>query len=299
MASGYRGGDRRGSRRRRKLRTGLAVALFVVALALVGVVAWLAFGTPGASPHQVAAERAHREGRLDEAIAGYRQLLVEDPANHQARWRLGQACLARNDLHAAVAAFRAVHAAVPGSRSALALAESLLRAGSTEEARGVLRNWLAFRSEDVEVRRALASVELDAGHASAALHELELVLDAAPDDVMTLTTLAWLYDDAGDQRALVLAERARQLQPDAAGVADTLGWLLVRRGELQRGMQLLEQAHGAAPAEPAVAYHFAYALARAGDSSRAAAVLRELLAGTAVHEVRDEAQRLLLELGGS
>ncbi len=297
MANGQ-GGSRRGALRRRRLRDRLAVGLFVGAMLMVGVVIWLASGDPGISPRLAAAERARWEGRLDEALAAYRQVLREEPSNQQARWGMAQAYLERKDTSAAIGAFRTVHAAVPSGRSALALAQALVRAGSRHEARTVLQAWVDAQGDDLDARRALGDLELAAGRRAEARAQFERVLEAIPDDVLALARLARLYAEAGDPRARDFAARAYRLAPGSAEARDALGWLLVRSGELQDGLALLAQAYESAPADPAFSYHYAFALARTGDTGRASALL-EVLARSEGSEYRDAAQRLLRELDRS
>lgn len=289
-------GDRRGTARRRKLRAGLAMGLLIGAMLMVGIVVWLASGVPSVSPRFEAAEIAQREGRYDDAIAAYRQALREDPPNHQARWGLAQAHLARRDFAAAIAAFRVVHAAVPSGRSALALAQALALSGATLEASLVLESWLQVDGADVDARRALADLEFKAGDRAAARAQFERVRKAVPDDGLALARLSLLYDEAGDPRARHFAERAYQRAPGSADARDALGWLLVRAGELQDGRALLEQAHTALPAEPIVGYHYAFALARTGETGRASALLHALLSAAVDCSCRGAARQLLAEI---
>ncbi len=289
-------GGRGGDVRQRKLRAAPVAGLLIGAMLMTGIVAWLASVVPSVSPHFEAAEIAQREGRFDDAIAAYRQVLREAPSNHQARWGLAQAHLASRDFAAAIAAFRTVHAAVPSGRSALALAQALALSGDTLEASLALESWLQVDGADVDARRGLADLEFKAGHRAAARAQFERVREAVPDDGQALARLALLYDEAGDPRARQFAERAYQRAPGSADARDALGWLLVRAGELQDGRALLEQAHTAMPAEPIVGYHYAFALARTGETGRASALLHALLSAAEDCSCRGAAQRLLEEI---
>jgi predicted Zn-dependent protease len=58
---------------------------------------------------------------------------------------------------------------------------------------------------------------------------------------------------------------------------DTLGWLLLERGEAARAVGLFEEAVAKAPGNPQFSYHLAQGLARADQKERAKEILQELL----------------------
>jgi Flp pilus assembly protein TadD len=65
-----------------------------------------------------------------------------------------------------------------------------------------------------------------------------------------------------------VAERAYQLAPSDANVADTLGWALVEAGQVEKGLRYLREAQVRAPANPEIRDHLAEALKRRGPTSR-------------------------------
>jgi thioredoxin-like negative regulator of GroEL len=79
---------------------------------------------------------------------------------------------------------------------------------------------------------------------------------------------------------------------------DTLGWILVRSGQVAEGLPLLEKAASAANASAEIKYHYAAALARSGAKDRAKEQLAQLLGTPATFDGRAEAQQLLVELEG-
>ena len=69
------------------------------------------------------------------------------------------------------------------------------------------------------------------------------------------------------------AERAYRLSPNTPAIADTLGFILVGKGEIQRGLMLLSQAHEKMPNSPEMTYHLAVALKSAGREEEARTML--------------------------
>ena len=185
-----------------------------------------------------------------------------------------------------------------------AFAHGLARAekamGHSEAAVTTLNEWLAVRPEDLKARRMLASLLATTNRAEVAKKEYEAVLKAAPRDVVTLNNLASLLRDEDPDRALLYAEQAATLAPDAAPVLDTLGMVLLSKGKSARAVETLQKAVGLAPSNPTLRFHLAQAHASAGQAAEAKEVLSPLTeAGEDFPEI-EEARDLLetLETGG-
>ncbi|MGH7341706.1 MAG: tetratricopeptide repeat protein, partial [Candidatus Rokuibacteriota bacterium] len=99
-----------------------------------------------------------------------------------------------------------------------------------------------------------------------------------------------------DPGALDHAEKAYRLAPDNAAVADTLGWILVERGDTKRGLELLGKATAAAPNALEIRLHYAKALARAGDKAGARRELELVRQGPDQSPLKAEAEALLKQL---
>jgi predicted Zn-dependent protease len=126
-----------------------------------------------------------------------------------------------------------------------------------------------------------------------AIEQFEAVRSARPNDVLALNNLAWLYSRTGDARALTYGEKAHELAPQSPDVNDTLGWILVERGEVDRGLRLLKEAAAAAPAQAIVQYHYAVALSRAGKLEDAQIVLANIVANNGTSPEAADARKLL------
>ncbi|NOY71766.1 MAG: PEP-CTERM system TPR-repeat protein PrsT [Gammaproteobacteria bacterium] len=121
----------------------------------------------------------------------------------------------------------------------------------------------------------------------------EQVIKIEPNNLIALNNLAWHYDRVGDERALEYAEKAYQISRNNPGVQDTLGWILVKNDDIERGYALLKKASAALPNIASVQYHFAAAKIKRGEKTEGEAMLRALLASKAKFEDRRLAQKLL------
>jgi Flp pilus assembly protein TadD len=126
--------------------------------------------------------------------------------------------------------------------------------------------------------------------------EYEQVLESQPGSVLALNNLAWLYFEDGNPRAIELAERAYDRAPERPEIIDTYGWLLVKHGRVEKGLNLLEKAAQRAPDNGDIRYHLAAGLAEAGDKPRARRELTALLESGANFSEKQAAQALLNDL---
>ena len=141
----------------------------------------------------------HREGRLDEAIAGYRQVDQAAPSYARAYNNLGVALRSKNQCAAAVAAYERSLAHNPGDAGALSNMGNALRAlGRLEEAEAAHRAALDAKPDYAEARYNLGLVLKDLGRFTESLECLNETARTKPDHVEAHwdRALAWLQ--AGD-----------------------------------------------------------------------------------------------------
>ena len=157
----------------------------------------------------------------------------------------------------------------------------------------VLHDWIARRPEDTTARILLAEYYEQTGAAAKAVREYEAVLVRAPKNAVALNNLAVIHQRNHDPRALDLARRAYEAAPASAAIQDTYGWLLVEKGELDRGLEMLRSAARAMRGSPEVQFHFGAALARKGLDAEAGPVLEKVARGDAPPELKSLARREL------
>src|SRR5262249_24589480 len=145
---------------------------------------------------------------------------------------------------------------------------------------------------DQSARSSLANSLIQVHRYAEARAQYEKLIEKDPENPLILNNLAWLYANQGDPRAAETAEHAYRLAPNSSGVADTLGFILVGKGDTARGLQLLGTAHDNNPNSGETTYHYAVALKDAGRTEEARAVLTQLLASTASFEGRSQAEML-------
>jgi putative PEP-CTERM system TPR-repeat lipoprotein len=176
------------------------------------------------------------------------------------------------------------------------LANAYRLAGRPDDAIKLVQQWRAQRPEDNALGVYLGELYLGQKKFPAAIETLNALLKRVPDNGIVLNNLALAYQGAGDPRALGAAEQAYKVLPQSPAVMDTLGWLLVEKGELARGVGLLKQASAAEPGAGDIRYHLAAALARNNERSAARKEIETLLSNKGDVAQAEQARALLKQL---
>jgi tetratricopeptide (TPR) repeat protein len=213
------------------------------------------------------------------ALDQVKQYAVRVPNAAPVQNFLGQLLLAKGDLSQARAVLSAAKAASP---HAAELDLSLTQIDYTEhkydDAGSRLQTILATDPKQPTARLWLGFLEMRRGNHAAAIDHLRKALDTSPDDAMAGNDLAYELAEHTNSldEALKYAQRAVELAPNQPAFADTLGWILYRKGMYPSAIPYLERANK--DAQDAVArYHLAMAYAKAGDQKRGAATLDSAL----------------------
>ncbi len=264
-------------------------ALYTLAKALQGDAAHL--------PSRIALiETRLRYGRRSDALAAAEALAVERPELAVSHRLLGDALLTAGEAQAAIAAYQAALEREAAVATLLRLVRALARAGDAAGAREALEKWLADRPHDVLARLALAEHLLASDELEGARRHYERLLAVAPDSPQVLNNLAYILDRQGEPEALDLARRAHRASPADPAVNDTLGWMLVRRGQPSEGLRYLRDAQSRASASAEIRYHLASALAALAREDEARRELERALASGTDFEGAEEARALLERL---
>ncbi len=229
------------------------------------------------------------------AVARADALIAKNPKNPDALALKGQIESSIGQYVAADASYTAAERLQPSSALAVRLF-MVRRAERAAHPEAVLEQWLTQHPDDAAVRTELGMYQLSTNDLPGAAKSFETVMQTAPNDVIALNNLAWIYAKQHDPRAEAVAQRAYQLAPGQPAVADTLGWILVQGHHLQKALPFLASAAKANGAGPDVQYHYAYALAEAGEKTEARAILLRLLANKAPFAARQQATALLARL---
>jgi putative PEP-CTERM system TPR-repeat lipoprotein len=230
--------------------------------------------------------------RKDAALKLAEEWRAAKPDNPAAVALVGDVLMRVQRYDEAIKTFEALMKQAPSAAAATLLANAKQRAGKPNPLEP-LESYVAAHPADLRGQQTLAQNYLAAKDMAKARKAFEAVIELAPSDPAALNNLAWIYQSAGDPRAAALAQRAHALAPGSPDIADTLGWILVQRGELDQAMPILESAAAKLPDNGDVRYHLAAAWAKRGDQDKARRILQPLVASGDKFDSAEEARALL------
>jgi tetratricopeptide (TPR) repeat protein len=164
----------------------------------------------------------------------------------------------------------------------------------------------ALQPDNASISLELAQLCESAGRTQQAKDYYESVLRVDQDQAAAKNNLAWLLANADNpspadlDRALQLAQDAKNALPNEPSVADTLGWIMYKKGIPAAAIALFREAiEGYPEGHPlrgTVRYHLAKAYDRNGERDRAVTELKRALDEVAQFNERADAEKLLKEL---
>lgn len=213
--------------------------------------------------------------------------------------------------------------------SQLLLGTTLAAGGETTQAESALNKAIKLQPDSQAAYLLLAQLYVQAGQSGKALEQLQIALDKdpndltamilkgiicnsqadykdardayekavaiAPDNWMALNNLACIYADHLNQldKAYPLARRASEIAPSDPSVADTLGWILYRRGEYTPALVALRQSVAKLSSVPEIQFHLGMASYMDGYDSDASTAFRHALQLNGEFSERDDCQQRL------
>ncbi len=129
----------------------------------------------------------------------------------------------------------------------------------------------------------------------------ERVLSIEPNSISALNNLAYLYADRLNDlnKAYDLARKARDLRSDDPAIADTLGWILSKRGEYQQALPILQESAAKLPDSPEVQFHLGMTAYMMGQTDLARVALQKAAGATRDFPGKEESKRRLAMLNSS
>lgn len=207
-----------------------------------------------------------RAGQYDAAIAEYQRLIQQFPKAGDIYLRLGETQRRKGDLNAAAASFRKCTELLPTEPSAyLALA--------------VIQDSLKQHNEAKATYRKLLQIQ--------------------PDHPVALNNLAYMMAESGEDldQALALAQRARQKLPQDPNVADTLGWIYIKKNLSDNAVDIFRELTKQQPQNPTFHYHLGIALYQKGDRLGARQALQTALRNKPSAEEAAKIKELMSKVG--
>jgi len=127
----------------------------------------------------------------------------------------------------------------------------------------------------------------------------EQLLKMQPNNVVVLNNLAYMMAESGTEldQALTLAQRAKQAMPEEINVADTLGWIYIKKNLSDNAIDIYRDLVRRQPERSTFHYHLGMALYQKGDRTQAKQSLLTALRNKPEKEEEAKIRELLGRIG--
>jgi len=239
------------------------------------------------------------EKQPDAAVARLTKQIALVPKSGGLQWLLGSLYLDRGEPDRAEAAFlKAIELEPTLIDPYVKLAQIYGTSQRYDQALTKLNEALKVNPQSVPAQMTLGVIYESKGDIQKAQQAYEKVLTLNPRFVPAANNLAVLYSEHGgnQEKALELAQRAKETAPDDPHVSDTLGWILYKRGVYQRALALFKESAAKLPDNAVVQYHLGLAYLQAGEKENARSALAAAVRSSRDFSGKEEARRTLAGL---
>lgn len=225
-----------------------------------------------------------RAGDFAAALKRVQSQIQAQPKAPGAEFLLGKVYAAQKDWPNAEAALSKSLALDPNSADAYQLLTSVyLSQNKSDQAIVELQTFLGKSPTNADALMLLGDLYKASGQFPKAREAYEQLLSGTPDYAPALNNLALVRaQDPNDlDAALSLAQRARSLMPADPNVADTLGWILYKKGGYAQALTLFQESVSKPPVAQEILFHFGMANYMMGYPDPARMALQQALNGPA------------------
>ncbi len=237
-----------------------------------------------------------RNKRIKAALKTIKEIQRDNPQNPTGFRLQGDVLVIQKKLPEALKVYEKAFLVEPSSSLIAQIYNTRRKIEGASTSMAPLKEWLKDNPDSPDVRLLLAMAYKEIDDPFGAIREYREVLKYQPKHVVTLNNLALLLEEEHNPRAVEYAERAFNISPDSAAIADTYGWMLVNRGHAAEAVPILNRALKNARHIPEVRYHYAFALYQSGDFKQARRQLQRLVLLKQDFPGKADAKVLLQEL---
>lgn len=172
----------------------------------------------------------------------YKKLAVKDINKALKQGMLGRIFALEKNYEQAIPKLLELYKAYPSSQNAIHLTAAYVGNDDNARAAKVLEQHLEKEPNEYRIKTMLAGVYLESD-ANAAINVYTDVAEKQPKNFVAHNNLAWLYLQENDlENALLHAERAYELKPNIANIADTYGKVLLSTGDKRTALRYATRA---------------------------------------------------------
>ena len=235
-----------------------------------------------------------REGRLADSAARVGAALKQQPDDGKLLQLSGEVALYSGDQASAEKLFRQAIDKDPNDVAAYEkLARFMMVTNRPDQVVKTYEEALQKNENSAKLHLIVGSLYELRGDRDKAMARYEDAIRLEPDLAVAKNNLAYLIAESGGSldRALDLAQEAKELLPDNANAADTLGWVLYKKKSPDAAIPYLREAvrnmQPDDPQLPIVRQHLAMAYEAAGDVKSAREAVDQAIADIEARRTRE------------
>ena len=243
------------------------------------------------------------QSKPDQALSLLRAESEKNPNNIDLRLAIGNIAVRSGKYEEALQAFNSILNSLDKNSKQrgdifLRIGETYRRKGDDAGAVTVLQKAREILPDNVTVLSTLALTLDHAGRWNEAKQVYEATLKLDANSGIPLNNLAFLIaEHNGDlDDALTKATKAKQLLPNIHEVADTLGWIYLKKNMSDNAIDIFKDLVQKAPNQSTFRYHLGMAYYQKGDKPKAIKELSEALKHNPPKDEREKIQALLTKL---
>ena len=230
------------------------------------------------------------------AMDRVQKLIDKDPKQAQLWAIRGKIYFAQQDFtHAEADLLKAIELDPKQEPIYLLLAQVYVASNRQEKAIEKLNAFLKDNNNDVPALMLLGLIQQNQKHFNEARDTYEKLLTVDPNSVLALNNLAVLSSDQPGQldKAYDLANKAREIVPNDPNVADTVAWILFKKGQYRNALPLLQESAGKLPNQPVLQFHLGMVHYMLGQEEPARVALQKTADASADFPEKNEARQRL------
>jgi tetratricopeptide (TPR) repeat protein len=213
-----------------------------------------------------------QKNQVEQALKLLRDELAKNPDRMEFRVALANISVNSGDYKTAIAEYTKVLERVPRSADVwMRVAETHRRSGDLNSASTSYKKAQELAPNNVQPFVQMAMMYDMEGRQPEAKPLYEHVLRLQPDHPIALNNLAYQMAESGSDldQALTMAQRAKQQRPTDNDVADTLGWIYIKKNLSDTAIGIFKDLVQKVPEKATYRYHLAMALYQKGDKAQA------------------------------
>jgi Flp pilus assembly protein TadD len=193
----------------------------------------------------------------------------------ETRLQLAEAAMAAGDTDLAISMYTTAAAAEPANIALqLRCADALARSGKVDQAREMLQARQRTGTNQPELTRALAMIDLVAGEPARALVEFDQVLAVSPGDIGALVDKAVALDLQGQHAAAqVIYQGVLATAPRDAAATNNLAVSMMLEGRTRQALETLAPLQDVGTSPPRLKVNLGILYAATGNPERSSQLL--------------------------